>query len=235
MRRELRRVALRPGMGLHEHLVDAAPRRGRRVENGGALGSLDVQLHDEPALAGAQRRALLQDVCERDDLDGLDADLVLGESGRRLQRVAPRAAHHLELGAARGSVHRGTDELPAAVAGGCPLEDGEVRGLGLVRDDRPRAVRRRVRGEVALVAADVEHDGVDVVGRVVRLRHREHEGGSVDPEVGMPTGRCAQGRSERRADLASPNASGAGRRREGRHGCAGAAAGRGVTASGRRD
>ena len=63
-------------------------------------------------------------------------------------------------------------DLLAAVPGCRALENGEVRGLGLVRDDGASAVRHGVGGVVALVAPDVEHDRAFVVGRVRFVRRR---------------------------------------------------------------
>jgi hypothetical protein len=175
-------------MGLDEQLAHAGPSVERRAEDRRALAALDVHLDDEPLGLAGVLASLCEDVLERDYLDRLAADLVVRERARRLERVPPRRAHDVEFGPLALGPDRGAPDLPVdvlSVPGGRPVENREVHGLGLVRDESPRSPPHRVGRVVPLVRTDVHNDRVLVVRLVRLVDDDECERSEIDLEVVM--------------------------------------------------
>jgi glycosyltransferase involved in cell wall biosynthesis len=181
---ELGGVACRPRMGLDEDLVHALPRLERRAEDRGALGALDVDLHDHAA-SGREQGRFVEGVRERDHLHLLSAHLVLGERRRRGEGMAPRGAHHVQLGPARRRVDGSSSDRPFRpwMCDCGSLEDGEIRRLGLVSDNRERTVGRGVRRGIPFVGSDVDDHRARVVGGIGLLDYGEVERLAVDDVI----------------------------------------------------
>jgi len=169
-------------MRLDEELVDGPPRRRGSTEDGLALLPLRVDLHDEPL--GRAGGRLAQDVDHGEHGHALDAGLVRRPGVRRMERVAPRRAHDVQLRLARLGAHRRLDDAPRALrcgeGRGASREERDVRGLRLVRGDAGSSVGECVRAVVALVRAQVENERPAVVGEVRLVYERVLERLPVD-------------------------------------------------------
>ena len=175
-------AARRPGVGLDVDLCHVGPGRGRRAEDRGALLSLDVDLGDRARPARALGR-MREDVGECVDPNALDAHLVLGPRVRRVHRMSPGGAHHVECGLAGLCADGGSGRLPhlrTLEPRDRGLKVCSIRRLGLVRDDAACAVTKGVCAEVALVRAEIDHVRVSVVARVRIIHRHERERGPVD-------------------------------------------------------